>query len=86
LLWHLEKNGIKNENDRWFVPGDLQYREHFYRKEAASQARTKDILTGNLLGYWGATNKESLKTYEAVNKIDFNKFYNSIHDYYWKQY
>ena len=85
LLWHLDKNGIKNENDRWFVPGDLEYRTHFYHREALSQARTKQLLTGQLLGYWGAPDKEALKNYETIDNIDFNKFYNGVHDYYWKK-
>lgn len=86
LLWHLEKNGIRKENDRWFVPGSLEHKEHFYRKEAESQTRTKDILTGNLLGYWGAPDKAWLERYEGQANIDFNEFYNNIHEYYWKKY
>lgn len=86
LLWHLNKNGIKNDNDRWFVPGNAEEKQHFYSREGISEKRTADILTGKMLGYWGATDAESLKNYEITNNIDFKKFYESVHDYYWKKY
>ena len=42
---------MQNKNDRFWVPGELEDRLHFYRREVLSQARTQQLLTGRLLGY-----------------------------------
>jgi hypothetical protein len=77
IVWHLNK-----------FDGDLYYKDRLMRSEVIgkerdlygqrsdrSLERVKDILTGKMLGYWGAPSLEKLKEFEQKINLDFNKFY-----------
>jgi hypothetical protein len=77
IVWHLNK-----------FNGDLYYKDRLMRSETPGREtkihgersdvgmkRVKDILTGKILGYWGAPNLEKLKEFEKVIDLDFNEFY-----------
>jgi hypothetical protein len=77
IVWHLNK-----------FDGDLYYKDRLMRSETPGREtrihgersdvgmkRVKDILTGKILGYWGAPSLEKLKEFECVIDFDFNKFY-----------
>jgi hypothetical protein len=77
IVWHLNK-----------FDGDLYYKDRLMRSETPGREtrihgersdvgmkRVKDILTGKILGYWGAPSLEKLKEFEKVIDLDFNEFY-----------
>lgn len=81
IAWHKNKmHGFNHAFDRLKYHGDIFLYEHYLRKNKISLNRTKDILTGKIIGYWGAASLELLKEYELYAKINFNKFYEKIGD------
>lgn len=78
IVWHYNKklNPIKNnpslyKNDRLNIQTSIFYKE----KDIVARKRVKEILTGEILGYWGAPDLESLKKYENYVGVDFKEFY-----------
>jgi len=81
IAWHLNKfHGDRYEKDRLW---DTKQRAsalfaHWWRKNTKGMARSKRILTGSLLGYWGAESRESLKAYEDSSGVFFTSLYKDI--------
>jgi hypothetical protein len=48
---------------------------HYHSKNYSALKRVRDILTGEILGHWGAPDKESLEKYEKAVNFSFKKFY-----------
>lgn len=79
IAWHKNKfHGVNHNLDRLTYHGDPFLHEHYKRKDRIALKRTRDILTGKLLGYWGAASIELLNEYESYAKIDFKEFYKKI--------
>jgi len=80
IAWHRNKfSGIKYNRDWRFDDRDLgELQKHYLRKMGKSLRRVKAICTGEIVGYWGAKDLESLKEYEKNLGVDFNKFYKEI--------
>jgi hypothetical protein len=49
--------------------------QHYQHKDRKNIERIIKILTGEMLGYWGAPSKELLEEYERVNNLNFTDFY-----------
>jgi hypothetical protein len=82
IAWHKNKfHGFNHQFDRLKYHGDMRLHSHYLRKNKISLLRTKDILTGKLLGYWGANSLELLKEYEFYARIDFNEFYKRVGEF-----
>jgi hypothetical protein len=83
IAWHLNKgHGDQYEKDRrkdTRNKGPLY--EHFVRKNNLGKDRAKSVLTGELLGYWGAESLEDLRRYEVSSGIDFKEIYKKIGEY-----
>lgn len=80
IAWHLNKfDGDRYEKDRYWDRRNVgEAYEHWARKNMKGNERAKKILTGELLGYWGAETKELLKSYEEASGIDFSSIYQQI--------
>jgi hypothetical protein len=52
----------------------------FKEKIVDGTLRNKDILTGKILGIWGAPSIDLLKEYEKASKIDYKKFYENMYN------
>lgn len=79
IAWHLNKwDGDMFEKDFRKISPDKPKIGQFYNKENAGKQRAKDILLGNITGYWGAKDIDSLREYEIASGINFQDFYNSI--------
>jgi hypothetical protein len=77
IVWHLNKfDGDLYYKDRLMAPENTgkEY-ELWGMRSDFSKKRVKDILTGKMLGYWGAPSLEKLKEFEQKINLDFNKFY-----------
>lgn len=90
-IWHKRKvtkdgedsldNIVDNlkENDRvHFSSKDEYLNETFMIHLHKGLKKTRSILTGEILGYWGAQNLESLEAYEKKANIDFKIFYREM--------
>ena len=51
----------------------------FRDKVVAGTLRNKDILTGKVLGEWGAPNKELLGAYEQASGMNYKQFYEDMY-------
>jgi hypothetical protein len=77
VVWHRNKGtGILYKYDRFNYLGNPDLSAHYFKKVAQSEKRVQDILTGNILGYWGAKSLESLEEYENAIGINFKDLYN----------
>lgn len=78
-VWHKNKlpdSGTLHLKDRMFYAGynnDLVM--HHHRKNALAEKKTQLILTGSLLGFWGAPDTKSYLEYVDACKFNFNDFY-----------
>lgn len=52
----------------------------FRDKVIAGTLRNKDILTGKVIGEYGAPSKELLEAYEAAAGLDYKKFYQDMYE------
>jgi len=81
IVWHYNKD-IKISNiykyDRWMTIGDEKLYMDFEEKQIRSWQRTRDILTGKILGEWGATDKEALDEYTKKANFSFVEFYKKL--------
>jgi glycosyltransferase involved in cell wall biosynthesis len=79
IAWHRNKGeGVLYKNDRWKTLGDKTLAEHYNRKSIISQDRTEKILTGKILGYWGAPSPNALAAYEKAAKVNFKEIYGNL--------
>ena len=77
IAFHKNKGiGILNPKDRRHYFGPQDEHDFYVRKNKIFRKRTRDILTGKIVGYWGAESLEKLREYEMKAGIDFNKVYN----------
>lgn len=76
-MWHKNKIISKNpKNDRiTFSPKDKELKERHKLKKALGLFKTKQILTGEYFGYWGAKDPEVLRQYEEESQFSFAVFY-----------
>ena len=76
IAWHKNKGvGVLSSTDRRVYHGPQEEHDHYNRKSLISMKRVEDIMTGKLIGYWGAESFEKLKEYEKFANMDFNKVY-----------
>lgn len=79
IVWHKNKgDGYIHPRDRMGYPPTEDHLNFFIPKNDVSVERTRNFLTGNDFGYWGAPSKELLQNYERFAKIDFNAYYKKI--------
>jgi hypothetical protein len=82
IAWHKNKfHGVVSRFDRIKYGGDPELVRHYMRKDIKSLKRTEDILTGEILGYWGAPTLELLQDYQKSAQINFREFYKKV----WRQ-
>lgn len=77
IVWHLNKfDGDLYHKDR-LMSAELPGKEKDLQKYRSSYGykRVEDILTGKILGYWGAPDIEKLKEFESIVNINFKEFY-----------
>lgn len=85
-LWHKTKVGDNpagnnildtlDPNDRAnFNSADKYLSEIYYINLRRGIEKTRSILTGEILGHWGAPTIEDLKAYEQAADVSFKKFY-----------
>jgi hypothetical protein len=80
IVWHYNKvSGYGTEtlykHDRHRSLGDYAYLNIFDTKNALAIEKTKKILTGEILGYWGSPSKELIEEYEKVSNFSFKDFF-----------
>lgn len=78
IVWHYNKgyDGQLYEFDRHRHHGDpFLFRDHYKTKEHKAHKKVRDILLGNITGYWGAPDKESLMAFHQASGFDFFGFY-----------
>jgi hypothetical protein len=76
IVYHYNKGaGNLYKNDRWVTVGDEELYRYFDKKQSYSHQKTRDILTGKILGYWGAPSIDLLKAYEKAANISFEEWY-----------
>jgi len=79
ILWHFNKHNIEsNPLERWKKPGKPELEEHHDKKTQPSLERVRKILTGEILGHWGAPNKELLEVYEKNLNFSYKDFYKKL--------
>lgn len=82
IAWHKNKfHGFNHKLDRLKYNGDQALHEHYLRKNNLALKRTKNVLTGRILGYWGSPSLKLLHNYQEHAKIDFIEFYNKIGEF-----
>ena len=76
IVWHYNKGAGKlYKHDRWITTGDPDLFQDWLEKQDRSHLRTRDILTGKILGYWGALSPDLLMEYEKAANISFKDWY-----------
>jgi hypothetical protein len=76
IAWHLNK-----AEDEYYInkeyPFDKSSKEYllYENKARLGRERTRDILTGKILGYWGSPSLEKLKEFEELVGVNFKEFY-----------
>lgn len=81
IVWHYNKGAGKGKlykHDRWVSTGDPDLFQDWLEKQERAHLKTRDILTGKILGYWGAPSLESIKEYEQAAGFDFKQFYYNL--------
>lgn len=78
ILWHFNKHNIKDPDDRLMDPGDPLLLSHYHYKNRTVLKRVRQILTGEILGYWGAPSAEALEAYEKAVDFSFKDFYQRV--------
>jgi len=75
IVWHRNKfHGVVSQYDRINYPGPKGFKEYFYQKNIDGINRSIDIMTGKILGYWGAGSQEILKEYQEFAKTNFSNY------------
>lgn len=84
IIWHynkvLEEKGklsIKHlyKKDRLNEKISKKNSKEFNEKNKKAIERTRKILTGKILGYWGSPDIKSLEDYQKASGFDFKEFY-----------
>lgn len=81
ICWHKNKLGDIPDKDDWRDINNSPNKETFYlfmKNDLYSLKRVKDIFLGNILGYWGAPDLESLKNYEQALGVSFEEYYSKV--------
>lgn len=78
LMWHFNKQNVKDPEDRNAMPGEKSLIDHFHRRDAKMRIYIQEILSGNVFGYWGSTDSDALGNYEKAVGFDFKQFYRDI--------
>jgi hypothetical protein len=77
IVWHKNKlHGVNHKYDRLNYPGDVKYADQYFKKHRLGAKRSIDILTGKILGYWGASSLDVLQEYHNFVGTDFSNFTN----------
>lgn len=78
IVWHYNKGyGNLYKFDRHVTVVDSKlHAELFEVKQKRAHIKTREILLGNLTGYWGAPSKEILTEYHHASGFNFIDFYN----------
>jgi hypothetical protein len=83
VLWTRGVNGFsKDFENSWKLKYDKKDKNgvSFHDRVIKGTLRNKDILTGKVLGEWGATTQELLDEYELHANLDYKKFYQSMYE------
>lgn len=79
IVWHRNKgDGVLYEYDRWNTAGDPELASHYYKKTEKSKKRIQDILTGKIIGYWGAPSTLAISSYEKASGVNFKEIYGIV--------
>ena len=76
IAWHLDK-----AQDEYYINKEYSFdkssKEYLLYENRArlGRERTRDILTGKILGYWGSPSIEKLKEFEELVGVNFKEFY-----------
>lgn len=82
VLWTREMWGLGRDVVNSWKVTYLEKDEHgvcFRDKVVAGTLRNKEILTGKVLGEWGAPTQELLDQYEKAAGLDYKKFYSDMY-------
>lgn len=93
IVWHYNKvsefgTEVLYEHDRHRTLGDVHSSQIFHTKNEIALRKTREILTGELLGYWGSPTKDLVEEYEKVSGFSFSDFFktkDAIDNYHKKQ-
>lgn len=85
IVWHKNKNlqeGHLHEKDRMLYDGsDAELRDHHSKKQKIGEKKAQLVLTGAILGYWGAPSYDLLYEYQEKAGFDFKEFYSKNMEY-----
>jgi len=75
--WHKDSDPIyefdrSNGPQKWVPQNIIDHEDYRYEE---SLKKVRKVLTGEILGYWGAPTHELLLEYQKKANVDFNKFY-----------
>ena len=82
VLWTREMYKGRDVVESWrsHAPTKSKTGESFQDKIIDGSLRNKEVLTGEVLGIWGAPSKELLNQYELVSKLDYKEFYKKMYE------
>lgn len=79
IVWHYNKGAGKlYKHDRWVTIGDDRLFQDFLSKQEYSHYKTRQILTGEITGYWGAPTVDDLNRYQEAANFSFHEFYKKL--------
>lgn len=86
LFWHLNKSTIHNPLEREVLNQNLDLMsskeyENYKNKKFLGVKRSKQILKGEITGFWGATNKQKWNEYQAQCGFDFLEYFQNQERY-----
>lgn len=82
IVWHYNKGAGKlYKHDRWVTLGDPKLFEDWVEKNDYALIKTRQILTGEITGYWGAPTKEDAERYQKAANFSFHEFYKNLDDF-----
>jgi hypothetical protein len=82
VLWTREMFHGRDIRNSWRSKADEspEGETPFKTKVVMGTLRNKDILTGKVLGVWGAPTLELLEEYEKAAGVDYKEFYKKMYD------
>ena len=78
ILWHLNKDGLDDPEDRNNLEIEEDLKRDLGHRNMVSLERSRDILTGAIIGYWGAPSQVLLEEYEKASNFNFKDFYTRV--------
>ncbi len=76
IVWHRNKGvGVLSPKDRMRRNAPLREHERFQKKQRDSINRVQDIMTGKIIGEYGAPSIELLNDYEKFAGVNFKLMY-----------